>query len=441
MKQSKYIYIFNEGHKTYIFSTLTYKVIEMPDNLGLKLESLLKYPNSTWGKYNVIKNELIRNGILISDDYNELDFIKSSINKEINHPFYTLTILPTYNCNFSCWYCVQKHKDEYMSEQTVEAVKKHIAKYIEENNLKGLEIHWFGGEPLLCINNQLSEISKFALSICKENGIIFFNNITTNGYLIDENMAKKMDELHFRQFQITIDGTRKIHNLTRNHNGKPSFDRILNNINLIIRYIPKAQVFLRYNFTEENLGHIDEMINEINEFFVLSIRKKIKILTVKVWQEDKKKFRKTCFNDIYRKFRDNGYSISDIELNNAYAKCDADFKHNNVIFHNGNVDKCNNIHPSEAHSILMDDGTIKNVKKDCPVWEDILSKKPCCNCKFLPVCMGPCLNIKRNMICKSGCIKCADTEVHWTIEERIKNYCLIKSKESYESICKVESQL
>ena len=167
----------------------------------------------------------------------------------------------------------------------------------------------------------------------------------------------------------------------------------------------------------------------INDYFDVLSRQKIMILAVKVWQEEKKKFHDVCFDEIYSKFRNQGYSISNVELPNTYVKCDTDLKHARVIFHNGKVDKCNNILPDEAHSILRDDGTIEEVKKDCTVWDDILSQEPCCNCKFLPVCMGPCLNIKRKMLCTSGCLKCADVENHWSIRERIKNYCLIKSKE------------
>ena len=430
MRRSKFMYVFSEEHKTYFFNTLTYKIVEIPENLGDKIVSLLDNPDTDWGECNVVKKQLTTNGFFIPDDYNEVDKIKTSIEQDVNTPHYILTILPTYTCNFACWYCVQKHKDEYMSEQTVVAVERHIARYITENNIKVLEIHWFGGEPLLCFENQVLEISKFAQNFCKERGVKFFNNITTNGYLIDENMAITMNELSFRQFQITIDGTRKIHDATRNHNGEPSFDCILNNINTIIKFIPKAQVFLRYNFTEDNIVHIDEMIEEINEFFNLPTRNKIKIVAVKVWQEDKKNFSKLCFNDIYAKFRKSGYAISDVELTNTYVKCDADLKHARVIFHNGMVDKCNNILPNEAHSILKEDGSIEDIREDCTVWEDIITQKPCCDCKFLPVCMGPCLNVKRNMLRSSGCLQCADKGNQWSIKERIRNYCLIKSKEN-----------
>lgn len=429
MRCSNFIYVFKVEDKTYVFNTLTYKTIQIPHSVSNSLLHCFNSPNSDWGEYNYIKEQLISNGFIIPDDYNELDFLKSRIDQEVNSLHYTLTLLPTYTCNFSCWYCVQKHKEEYMSKQIVEAVKKHIARYLKENNIKEFEIHWFGGEPLLCFDKQVSEISKFALDYCKKNAIVFINNITTNGYLIDEDMAKEMNNLRFRQFQITIDGAREIHNSTRNLNGDPSFDRILNNINIILRHIPEAQVFLRFNFTEENIKRIDEMINELNDYFDVLSRQKIMILAVKVWQEEKKKFHDVCFDEIYSKFRNQGYSISNVELPNTYVKCDADLKHARVIFHNGKVDKCNNILPDEAHSILRDDGTIEEVKKDCTVWDDILSQEPCCNCKFLPVCMGPCLNIKRKMLCTSGCLKCADVENHWSIRERIKNYCLIKSKE------------
>ena len=61
-----------------------------------------------------------------------------------------------------------------------------IVSYITENIAKfdSVEIQWFGGEPLLQVNDMVS-ISRAIKTICEEKGKSFRSSITTNGYLLD----------------------------------------------------------------------------------------------------------------------------------------------------------------------------------------------------------------------------------------------------------------
>ncbi len=53
-------------------------------------------------------------------------------------------ILPTLNCNFKCWYCIQDHIPSLMTEEVISLVKRHIKYVIENLDLDTLHIEWFG---------------------------------------------------------------------------------------------------------------------------------------------------------------------------------------------------------------------------------------------------------------------------------------------------------
>ena len=63
------------------------------------------------------------------------------------------------------------------------------ADYVIENlDLDTLHIEWFGGEPFLYFDKVIRPISEYAISICNEAKIPFFNSVTTNGFYLTSKM-------------------------------------------------------------------------------------------------------------------------------------------------------------------------------------------------------------------------------------------------------------
>ena len=69
---------------------------------------------------------------IIENDFDEWNYIKKRIDIDQKEELYSLLILPTYDCNFSCWYCVQRHTNSTMSEDVAEKTKKHIELYLKK---------------------------------------------------------------------------------------------------------------------------------------------------------------------------------------------------------------------------------------------------------------------------------------------------------------------
>lgn len=430
MKPSYYNIRIPLKNKNVLFNTLTLNFFVIPDNIDSDIFRLLKNPNCSWGHLESIKSQLLDKRFIIPNEINECNEIQKQILNNKNSSHYTLMLLPTYSCNLSCWYCVQKHNTSIMSKRLTTAVKLHISNYLETNKIKSFEIHWFGGEPMLCFESHIIEISKFAIDLCNKLGIIFFNNITTNGTLLNKKRIKLMKELHFMQFQITVDGPQDIHNTIRNSNGKPTFNVITNQINNIIEELPEAQVYLRYNFTAENYIHINKLIKELNIVFNKEKRNKIQISPVKVWQEERKNLPNNCFEEIYEQFKTAGYKLANVDMCHDFTKCIADMKHSFVIFPNGLVDKCNNINPQEARYELLRNGDIVKRKNFINDFLQNALPNACIKCRFYPACLGPCWILKKYSFNTFRSIKCMDSVANISIQERIQNFCILNLIES-----------
>ena len=166
-------------------------------------------------------------------------------------------ILPTTACNARCWYCFEKGvKPVTMTEETA----NDVVDFIERNcGGKPVYIWWFGGEPTL-VTERIDQIS---IGLQKK-GIRYYSDITTNGYLFDDEMVTKAKLLwHVHQVSVSLDGTEVNYNRTKsffNVRGNP-YKRMMDNVGKILdNGIP---VVLRMNFDQNNYQDFSELLNEV----------------------------------------------------------------------------------------------------------------------------------------------------------------------------------
>jgi uncharacterized protein len=431
MKPSRYNYYvpYKKDEAIIFFNGISKSIFSIPENEFKIFHDVVSYPDTFKEQYPYFWNTLLNLGFIVDDDKDEIAFVEQEFYKKINTPKCTLMIFPTYQCNFSCWYCVQHHTDEYMNSDVIEKIKKHIETYTIKNKIEELELSWFGGEPLLFFDECVFEISLFAMDFCKKNNIKFTNSITTNGYLITEEMLYKMKEINLNSFQITIDGCREQHNQVRNHSGLPSFDKILSNIVKILNVMPDSSMILRFNYTNDNII-ASQIIEEVNSCVPLEYREKIKSLLRKVWQIEEDEINVEALEDIHTSFLEHNYKSFNPEIAKSYESCYAEEIHFNTIFPDGSVDKCGNISRENARGKLNSSGEI--------IWnaplsyyeENIFTQKekyPCSKCKYLPLCMGPCPSRRDKGFGKNVSTKCDFKNPKKAHEEVIRGY--------YEDVC------
>lgn len=119
---------------------------------------------------------LVDNQFLVEDEVDEVQLIKDLqvyIDNDVTS--YSLTINPTMNCNFKCWYCYESHvKSSKMDEEIVRRLKSFIIQTIEKNkHLKYFNISWFGGEPLLYFYDIIEPMLRFVSEIQSKTTVTF----------------------------------------------------------------------------------------------------------------------------------------------------------------------------------------------------------------------------------------------------------------------------
>jgi uncharacterized protein len=104
-----------------------------------------------------IYQPLLKGGFIYPDDSpDEIDIIAFNYDKgKYASEFINLTIAPTMDCNFDCYYCYEKWRDKkegsFMSEET----EKEITEFVDfcAVDKKYISVTWYGGEPLLAFDN------------------------------------------------------------------------------------------------------------------------------------------------------------------------------------------------------------------------------------------------------------------------------------------------
>ena len=338
-------------------------------------------------------NALSEGKYLVDNAEDEVEKVKEiSKTIDLSDQAYKLTINPTMNCNFKCWYCYETHvKGSRMSKDIISRTNRFVTNTARESNLKHFTLSWFGGEPLLYYEDIVLPIMEHFNKACKEEKIAGGIGFTTNGYLINEAMANSFKEQSVEHLQITLDGCEEDHDLIRYvSKSRGSYKEIIRNIKLLLRY--NIGVTMRINYTLKNIEKCIGILHDISD---LSTTER-GFLTVdfhRVWQdkgEDEFNLVKTVVNT----FQFAGFGVnSHYAPDNVRNSCYADKKNSATINYNGDVFKCTarDFTTKAREGYIAENGSI--------VWEnDSLNRrlnakfnnKPCLSCRIMPLCNGGC---------------------------------------------------
>ncbi len=346
-------------------------------------------------------NALLQNNFIVDATINEFETLKSEVSVlENDETHYTIIINPTMNCNFKCWYCYEEHiKDSKVNNETLTKIYKLIDNVVNDKKIKSFEIGWFGGEPLLYLNQTMKPILEYANERAKKTIKKFRSNITTNGYLINQNAVDLFKKYQLNHFQITLDGNRELHDTIRFVNSKKgSYDKITENIKLLLRN--QLSTTLRINFTSETLDSIADILSDLVDISEED-KNYLEISFHQVWQTvDKENEEET--NRIEDKlvknkafFRKNGFKVVSMKGLNIYNSCYADKKNEALINYNGDVFKCTarDFTKQNSEGVLLEDGQINWFEKNQKRMGAKLNNKPCQECAILPLCGAGCSQV------------------------------------------------
>lgn len=257
---SPYIHIFERSGHYYLFNTVNNFFCE----IDTETYHNLKDNNQAAFNRDEIKFLRQKKVLLTADEFHnilldqKLKYQVSSYQQDV----LGLVLVPTTACNFACPYCFEQSKPNVtMSYRTA----KQLIKFINTHpNAKSINLTWYGGEPLLAIDRIKRLLHAFETEIKIP---IEKHHMVTNGYLLTPEVAEFMGKHGLQSVQITLDGPEEMHNRTRclKGNGNDTFERILKNIDSLLKHQPQIKVSVRVNVDKANADAFFPLYKDLAE--------------------------------------------------------------------------------------------------------------------------------------------------------------------------------
>lgn len=395
MKLSKFNnFISLQNDKVLGYNAFTRRYIVMPSYMAsqianLNTEAEFKQLEGSTSQY------LREAGFIIDNDIDELATLDNEINElDGGQSSYDLTINPTLDCNFKCWYCYERHKrDTKLNEDIFNRIKKHLLKTLNPP-IEQFHLSFFGGEPLLQFEDVCKPIIQFANDLCSDRKIKFRIHFTSNSFLITKAIANFLGNYKC-SFQITLDGSREFHNKVRSSSDKTgSYDQILENV----EYLANHGIFitLRVNYTLGNIKSAKEIITDLHNRKITH-PENINLNFQRVWQDFHNGENETI-KSLLKEYKEQlfsygfNFSIPDL-INPRSSSCYGDKVNSACINYNGDFYKCTarDFTKENRCGYLDPEGNLIWDENKETIWASCkFSKSICRSCRIAPICLSGC---------------------------------------------------
>lgn len=296
---------------------------------------------------------------------------------EKSNKHFQIAILPTEQCNFRCTYCYEDYRVGRMKPEIVSAIKCLLRQRI--GDLEALTVSWFGGEPLLAKDIVL-DVSNFAVDLASQHArLAYRGGMTTNGYFLDYETASALADCGVREYQISLDGPREVHNETRlRADGQGTYERIWANLLAIRNSSLPVSLLLRVHFSADTVPSLLPLLEDIKTQFLTDSRFSVAVMPIGRWggandaaiqlmSKDKQEQAIATFLRVL--FGENVSSPQNLSRMDGYV-CYASRSNALVIRPNGHVGKCTLALYDERNKVgtLQPDGTIQLIPGRLAPW-------------------------------------------------------------------------
>ncbi|SHK22450.1 Cys-every-fifth radical SAM/SPASM peptide maturase CefB [Paramaledivibacter caminithermalis] len=372
--------------------------------------------------------------ILIDDNVDELKYFEYYHNKlKFTSDILHVTVLLTWECNLKCVYCYEgagEIKNNRMTPDTLNNVIDFIKSQAEHRKVKSIHLNLFGGEPLINFDagkKLLEEINKF----CEETGKKLYSGIITNGTLINDEIIDILKNYNCQTIQITLDGTKEIHDNRRMFKGgQGSFDIIIKNLQKISQRNDIVKPLIRINIDKTNIDNVYELLDLLKEYGLTSCR--IDFGIVRGETKACSSYSGYCFSEedlgdildeLWKAAEERGFRMY-LKPAKKWIYCGLYSDSAFSIAPTGDLYKCWEQVGEEEHKIAVigEKGETQDISFTYYNWmaRNPLNTPECRGCIYLPACGGGCGAISYNHYSTydaPGCFK-----VKGVIEKQILKY-------------------
>ena len=423
MRANKYLYNVSLDDNVHfvIFNGFNKENLILEEKALASMVKLINNPDAYASSHPKILQRLVALKFIVEDDFDERAILKAERESFIHASEYKTTILPTFECNYKCWYCLQEHEPVVLDYTRFDLMIKHIKKYMLENSIQEYVLSWFGGEPLTQ-PKVIEYIAPQLISFCEEHKIDFSSGVTTNGALLNIDNIKLLQKCKVDYYQIAIDGDEKTHNKNKQDClSDSSFRLILNNIVNLLRMNSDAKVTLRINYTLATLKS-ESLVTDITKYIPQEYRNRILVDLQKVWQVNEQNVSISLLRNLQEKLIKCGFELS---IQHVFSMCYVEKEHYNMFYYNGGVEKCDKRPIGNLRGHLNSEGDIVWTEKPIFSDYDLFDEKCVCNnSHYYPLCYCECPILREDRIKENhGKILCGHQGRYELLEHRIKDYC------------------
>ena len=399
----------DEAGNLIILNTFSGKLCRVAHRHADEMQTFLKGGQAVPETINPV---FIEKGYFVDALTDELALYKSRCFETYDTPILEISVLPTHKCNCRCVYCYERFQGGMMSEEIQDALVRFAKDKLQ--TCSGLHISWFGGEPLVGMDI-IRNLSTRLMSLCKTMHKAYSSSITTNGTLLTPETFAELQKYRVIFYQITIDGTKSVHDLQRPLAGEgSSYDMIMENLKAIksARRGPTFHILLRINLTKKNMDELEPFLLELDKNFGGDRRFNLNINIAGNWGGDRvDAFKENLFDDdtdmdrtrdqINRIIQENHLSLqingfgSGIKARiGSSTGCYVNKKNFYTVDPTGAIFKCEqeerNLFPPLGQ--LATYKGLNDIKAEQAKWDSVIFPElpeKCKNCAFIPVgCWG-----------------------------------------------------
>lgn len=262
---SRYTFLFTDDNDYYLYNSLYNALIlldhETYDTLCHFQDTKKTIQPSLLGEDTY--DFFVENHMLVNNWDDELLMYRSVIQDvREQREVMNLTIAPTMDCNFNCFYCFEKNRSpKYMNEATMASIVEYVCSF---PSIKHLSLTWFGGEPLMA----KEQMRIFYLMLSERYKGKISSRIITNGYFIDDDAIELFKTLNISSVQITLDGAPETHNSIKYCAGcSDAFNTTIRNALRLVEKSPEVHVAFRVNITKLNAEEFIPLFHRLYDSF------------------------------------------------------------------------------------------------------------------------------------------------------------------------------
>jgi len=375
----------------------------------------------------VDREALVRLGLLVPDreeERREMREAFADLNRRSTR--FTAQVVLNLDCNLACTYCYEGGMKgrRYMSPETAGLLAELLEKEQSARG-KGVEIVFYGGEPLMSVDLITSLSQRLGISAKAHNTQYSFS-LVTNGTLLTPKVVEKLLPMGLTGAKVTLDGPRENHDRYRPFiSGKGSFDTIIGNVKEVC---DKIKIQVGGNYTQDNYRVFPQLLDYLLEEGLTPERLAL-VMFVPVTKSGGEfslpEFNEGCASTDEPWLAEASLFLRDEILKRGFhtprvgpSPCMIESADDMIVNFDGAIFKC----PAFLGWKEMAAGDLATGIRDYAVSHnlDVWKKDECLDCEYLPLCFGGCRYLKLLRDGKIDDVDCRKKYLDETLEAFVR---------------------